>query len=98
VTARLLVVVRGLLDRSSASKRLLSDLFSLEFVQKLVNFSIQAPNLSSNVTFDHVLAGADSYSRSDDNPTKGSGIAVCKEALLCTGRRYIPSRQTDLPS
>ena len=80
VTARLLVVVRGLLDRSSASKRLLSDLFSLEFVQKLVNFSIQAPNLSSNVTFDHVLAGADSYSRSDDNPTKGSGIAVCKEA------------------
>lgn len=84
VVARLLLAVRKLLERPTIAKQSLADLFSRDFIQKLILFSMQAPPLTSRMGFLDVLAGTDTYGNDDkevdDEDRASIGSVACDAA------------------
>jgi len=82
--AHLLQSIRGLLDRTTLSKRSLTELFSRECVHHLSRMAAWAPPLSRTTrTFEDVLAATDTYDGDESSRDSGMDqVAVEARRLL----------------
>lgn len=81
--AHLLQSIRGLLDRTTLSKRSLSELFSRECVQHLSQMAAWAPPLSRTTrTFDDVLAATDTYDGDESSRDSGSFMEFMDQVAI----------------